>query len=102
IDDRAWLSELKSICQHPVAISAGTGEQVEELLRTIQRLLGEFVTEVDVTLPISRMDLVHRAYSEGQVSAVKYYNEAIYLRASVPSKTASFYYNGQISKPEES
>lgn len=102
IDDRAWLSELKSICQHPVAISAGTGEQVEELLRTIQRLLGEFVTEVDVTLPISRMDLVHRAYSEGQVSAVKYYNEVIYLRASVPSKTASFYYSGQISKPKES
>ncbi|MFA5260506.1 MAG: GTPase HflX [Candidatus Omnitrophota bacterium] len=98
IEDRAWLSELKSICQYPVAVSAKTGEQEEELLKTIQRLLGNFVTDVEVTLPISRMDLVHRAYSEGQVSAVKYYNDVIYLRASVPSKTASFYFNGQISQ----
>ena len=97
IEDRAWLSELKSLCQHPVAVSAKTGEQVEELLKQVQRLLSNLVVEVEVNLPITRMDLVHRAYSEGQVSAVKYYNDVIYLRALVPAKAASFYYNGQIS-----
>ena len=97
IEDRVWLSELKSICQHPVAVSAKTGEHVEELLKKIEQLLSNLVTDVEVTLPISRMDLVHRAYSEGQVSAVKYYNDVVYLRALVPAKSASLYYNGQIS-----
>ncbi len=96
IQDRTWLSDLKSVCQHPVPVSAKTGENIEELLLKIQEMLSALIVDVEVSLPISRMDLVNLAYSEGQVYAVKYYNDTIYLRASLPTRISGIYLKNQI------
>ena len=48
--------------------------------------------EIDVEVPITRMDLVNLAHEEGQVFSVKYYAETINIRAAVPQHIAGKFY----------
>ena len=61
---------------------------MEDFAREISKLLSPMMAEIDVVIPIHRMDLVNLAHEEGQVIAIKYYNDTINLRANVPAHLA--------------
>jgi len=88
LKDKNWLKDLKENFDHAVAISALTGEGMEDFAREISKLLSPMMAEIDVVIPIHRMDLVNLAHEEGQVIAIKYYNDTINLRANVPAHLA--------------
>ncbi len=91
LSDRSSVEAIEALFPHPVAISAVTGENLEGLDRTIRGLLALRMVRMEVTLPLSRMDLVHLAHDEGQVYAVKYDNDRIQLYAGIPLRYAGLF-----------
>jgi GTP-binding protein HflX len=72
-----------------VVVSAHTGDGMDELLCEIDRLLPRHDTEVVVTIPYDRGDLVSRAHQEGEVLAVRHGTEGTELTARVPPGLAA-------------
>lgn len=88
IEDKSFLKHVESNFKNAVSISAKTGENITGLLEKIKEMLSALFVEVDVVVPISRMDLVNLAHQEGEVTSIKYYNDSIHIRASVPTSLA--------------
>ena len=84
LEDVHWLKNFQENFDHCVSISAKTGKNIDGLLTKISELLSPGFVEINVEVPIARMDLVHLAHKEGEVLSIKYYNDRINIRASVP------------------
>jgi GTP-binding protein HflX len=93
LKDRQWLEEFQKNFDHVVCISAKAVENIPRLLNKIGEMLSSLVVEINVHVPIDRMDLVNLAHEEGEVYSVKYYAKTINLRAAVPKHIV-----GQFSK----
>ena len=96
LEDRHWLKQFKDNQEHGVCISAKTGENISLLLDEMSRMLSCLVTEVEVEVPINRMDLVSLAHEEGEVYSIKYYAKTIHIRAMVPTRIAGKFYKYDI------
>lgn len=96
LEDRHWLKQFKDNQEHGVCISAKTGENTSLLLDEMSRMLSCLVTEVEVEVPINRMDLVSLAHEEGEVYSIKYYAKTIHIRAMVPARIAGKFYKYDI------
>jgi GTPase len=72
-----------------VVVSARTGDGIDGLLRELDRLLPRRDTEVVVTVPYDRGDLVSRAHQEGEVLAVRHGTDGTELTARVPPGLAA-------------
>lgn len=92
LDDKEWLKGYQKNFDHAVCISAETGENISELLDKISEILSSLIVEIDVEVPIDRMDLVNLAHEEGAVYSVKYYAKTINIRAAVPKCIAGRFY----------
>ncbi len=88
IADKHKLAEIQKLYRDAVPISAKTGENIDLLKERITQMLASVFTEIDVDIPINRMDLVNLVHKEGQVLSIKYYNDKINIRASVPAALA--------------
>src|SRR5262249_12098929 len=64
LEDVRWLNDLKANFEHAVCISALQKKNINELLEKITRLLSAQYEEIDVYIPITRMDLVNLAHKE--------------------------------------
>jgi GTP-binding protein HflX len=85
LEDKSWVQDLEKSLPKAVRISAKTGENMEALLQKISEFLAPMYVEINVDVPIQRMDLVNLAHEEGQVYSIRYDNNTINIRASVPS-----------------
>ncbi len=92
LEDREWLKGFEKNFDNAVCISAKTGENIPELLDKISEMLSSLIVEINVDVPISRMDLVNLAHEEGEVYSIKYYAETINIRAAVPKNVAGRFY----------
>ena len=92
LQDREWLKEYQKNFEYAVCLSAKTGENVKGLLDKLSELLSSLVIEINVEVPIDRMDLVSLAHREGEVYSVKYYAQTINIRALVPRHIAGRFY----------
>ncbi len=72
-----------------VVVSARTGDGIDGLLRELDRLLPRRDTEVVVTVPYDRGDLVSRAHQEGEVLAVRHGTDGTELTVRVPPGLAA-------------
>jgi GTP-binding protein HflX len=88
IEDSSWVQEVQYLFQNPVVLSAKSGEGIPLLMTKLTEMLAELFEEVDLILPINRMDLINLAHQEGQVYSIKYYNDTIFLRAALPARLA--------------
>lgn len=93
LGDRQWLEEFRKNFDHAVCISAKTGENIQGLLDEISGTLSSRVVEINVEVPIDRMDLVNLAHEEGEVYSIKYYARTINIRAAVPKHIAGQFYS---------
>ncbi|MCK5082494.1 MAG: GTPase HflX, partial [Candidatus Omnitrophica bacterium] len=92
LQDREWLKGFQKGFDHAVCLSAKTGENISGLLEKISEMLSSLIVEIDVEVPITRMDLVNLAHEEGEVYSIKYYAETINIRAAVPKYVAGRFY----------
>ena len=94
LKDKEWLEGFMKNLDHVVCISAKTGENIPQLLNEISGMLSSLVVEVNVDIPIDRMDLVNLAHEEGEVYSIKYYAKTINIRAAIPKHIVErFYFN---------
>jgi GTP-binding protein HflX len=78
--------ELSSAWPEAVQVSAVTGEGISELMQRIEhQVMGAWVT-VRAMLPYDRSALVEECYRSGQVRAVRYLDEGIWIEARVDSE----------------
>lgn len=82
------LNGFRRDFKRAVCISSKTGENIPQLLEEISKAVDSFIIEINVDVPINRMDLVSLAHKEGEVYAIKYYNDKINIRAAVPCNIA--------------
>ncbi len=88
LDDQTSLEQLQKHFDNAVCLCAKTGQNVSGLLEKIQKMLSDVFVEINVNVPIQRMDLVSLVHEEGQVYSIKYYNDSINIRAAVPQHLA--------------
>lgn len=102
IADRSWFSAIYGTIENPVAVSARTRENLDVLAHKMVEDLTGIIVEVNLNIPIARMDLVSLAHSQGQVYSVKYYNDRINLRATLPRRLAGIFEKAAVPGPAES
>ena len=100
LEDKSRLEGIYPIAENPVAISAKTQENIPQLLDKISDMISTLFITIDCVIPINRMDLISLAHTQGQVYSVKYYNDTIHIRASLPAKVAGQFY--KVSQPFDS
>ena len=66
-----------------MALSARTGEGIDQLVELLADRLPRPRVEVDVVVPYSRGDLVHRVHTDGEVLAEQHTGEGTRLHAHV-------------------
>ena len=97
VADKQWLKEFESKYAHTVSISAQTKENIDKLLAEMVELLSSRMVEINVDVPIDRMDLVSLAHKEGVVYYVKYYTNMITIKALVPAHLSGQFYRSKLS-----
>ena len=88
LKERSWLQDLQGNFPNAVCISALTKENLPELIDKFSEFLVPSTTEIDVTIPIQRMDLVNLIHKDGQVHSIEYSSDSVHIRATVSIKTA--------------
>ncbi|GMH41293.1 hypothetical protein BSKO_09203 [Bryopsis sp. KO-2023] len=76
-----------------VCISAGTGEGVDELLKTIETAVEDSMIPVNICIPYSCGDLVDSVHKHGVVKNLSYTEDGAVIEASVP-----IYLTGKLKK----
>ncbi|MFH1359675.1 MAG: GTPase HflX [Candidatus Omnitrophota bacterium] len=89
LDDLSWLDGIMRNFDHAVYISALKGERIDILLEKINQILVPTTTQIDVRIPLNRMDLVHLVHNEGDVKTIEYLADAVHVIAVVPFKIAN-------------
>jgi len=84
IEDKSWLDDLAQSYENAVCVSALKEINLDLLKEKIEKFLSSLIKEINVYVPINRMDLVNLAHSEGEVLSIKYYDDSINIRAKVP------------------
>ncbi len=93
LSDLSWLRDFTKNFEHAVCISAIQNQGIDILLDKIAELLSGLFVEINVDVPIHRMDLVSLVHEEGEVLSIKYYNDKINIRATVPTNIAGKFTN---------
>lgn len=89
ISERGWLASVSTQFPNALLLSGMTGENLDGLLERIDYMLSDGMVEIDVKLPIDRMDLVTLAHQQGRVNHIKYFSKSIRLQATLPQKIAA-------------
>ncbi|MGW2864218.1 GTPase HflX [Streptomyces sp. NPDC001205] len=81
--DPLVLQRLLRIERHSIAVSARTGEGIEELLALIDSELPRPEIEIEALVPYTHGQLVARAHAEGEVISEEHVAEGTVLKARV-------------------
>ena len=87
--DAVTLAALRSGLPGAVAVSARTGEGIEELRARIEQMLPHPQVSIDVVVPYSRGDLVSRVHAEGEIDTVDYVEVGTHVVARVGAALAA-------------
>ncbi len=84
MDDQVWLVRLKEEFVNSVPISAKFKQNINLLLSEVQKFFASKMELLEIRIPHTRMDLVNLFYREGKVIEIKYLQEGIKIRLSLP------------------
>ena len=87
--DAVTLAALRTGLPGAVAVSARTGEGIEELRARIEQMLPHPQVSIDVVVPYSRGDLVSRIHAEGEIDTVDYVETGTHVVAPVGAALAA-------------
>ena len=86
LENQRERQELQQQYGEAIAVSAQTGEGLEDLLSRIEELLGGSLCEVRI--PVNRYDLVARLHQEGCILEEHHEENTIFLRVRIDKRTA--------------
>jgi len=88
LENQENIKDLTSRFENAVFISAKTGEHIDSLVTQIEKLLAGSFIEIDVHVPIDRMDLINLLHKGGQVHAIEYLADQVHVSAMVSASLA--------------
>ncbi|HQP91891.1 MAG TPA: GTPase HflX [Candidatus Omnitrophota bacterium] len=88
IQDKDNVERLLKENPGSVAISALQNTNLDKLLKRFEELSTSFVSELELSLPLDKMDLVDYIYSEGKVRDIQYGDKQVRIKALLPSISA--------------
>lgn len=99
VDDKMWLEKLKRDFPNSITLSAKLNQNLELLLTKIQENFSGRISELEVLVPHSRMDIIDLFYRQGKVYEIKYLQKGIKVKVSL-SKILShkLLQNGEIEQ----
>ena len=83
VDQVGQVPFIDTTYQH-VAISARNGENLSQLLETIQSVLNRNFRDVQLTIPFHRGDIVSRLRESARIQSQEYHEDGIHIQASLP------------------
>lgn len=84
LNDNLWLEKLKQDFPDSTAISAKTGDNLDSLLKNIEKKFINKMVSLEIIIANSRMDLVDLFYREGKVLEIKYLQKGIKIKLNLP------------------
>ena len=87
--DAVTLAALRTGLPGAVAVSARTGEGIEELRARIEQMLPHPQVSIDVVVPYCRGDLVSRVHAEGEIDTIDYVEAGTHVVARVGAALAA-------------
>ncbi|MER0242093.1 GTPase HflX [Streptomyces sp. HSW2009] len=87
--DPLVLQRLLRVEPHAIAVSARTGQGIEELLALIDVELPRPSVEIEALVPYTRGDLVSRTHADGEVLSEEHTSEGTLLKARVHEELAA-------------
>lgn len=87
--DPVDIVALRSRYPGAIAVSAKTGEGIEELKETIAEALPRPSVRVNLTVPFTRGDLVSKVHSDGEILSENYTEHGVELVANVDAELAA-------------
>lgn len=81
LEDKAWLGWLQQRFPNSVSISAKRGDNLAQLIRSLEDFFQPQRMEIKLTLPLSRMDLVDLLYRQAKVKEIEYGTKTIKIIA---------------------
>lgn len=94
-DERERWRELAARQPNTVAISAKTGQGIENLLGRIEQILKDMLVEIELEVPYTDGDLLHEIYEQGIVEAEDHGPNGTLVHAFVPVSLANRLNGGQ-------
>ncbi len=88
VRDRELLAEKAAREGNTVAISALTGEGLDDLLLLIRERLEQALVSIELTIPWNAQDLISEARTRGRVLSEQFEEEGVALHARVPLEVA--------------
>ncbi|MCL1936523.1 MAG: GTPase HflX [Defluviitaleaceae bacterium] len=76
-----------------VGISAKTGENIDELLKIIEKTLGNLTTNLELLIPYSQGDVLSSLHKDELIIEKEYQNDGIFVKANVDNKNIQKYKN---------
>ncbi len=86
LPDPQRASEILDAFTDAIAISAKSGEGVQELLNLVENNLFKSFTSIDVTLPYTEGFLISQIHDLGQVEVVEHSREGTHIKAKIPGR----------------
>jgi GTP-binding protein HflX len=86
IKDRAELTQLVAEFPNSVAVSAKTGEGMEDLVNHIRRMLANRYSRIKALVPYSSANIAETAHSFGKILVKEYREDGIYIEAELSSE----------------
>ncbi len=84
VEDKTNLANLKNDFANAVLISAKTKENLGVLLEKISVEFKSRMLKLEISIPVARMDLIDLFYREGKVENIRYLQNSIKIRLSLP------------------
>ena len=84
LDDLTWLERLKTDFPGSIPISSSSGENLNILLANMQDKFSARMTRLQVLIPLKRMDLVDLFYRQAKVEEIRYLQEGIKIKLTLP------------------
>ncbi len=83
LDDKAWLNWLNERFPDSISISAKTGRNLEQLISRVEDFFHPQITEVLLSVPISRMDIVNSIYRHAKVKSTEFKAKTVRMKVSL-------------------
>ncbi len=84
LEEKGTLANLGKDFINPVPISAKLGKNLNLLLEKIQENFKSRMINLEIIIPLSRMDLIDLFYREGKVESIRYLQKGIKIKLSLP------------------
>ncbi|RJP29062.1 MAG: GTPase HflX [Candidatus Omnitrophota bacterium] len=84
VEDNEYLEKMKKTFANSVCISAKNGKNFDVLFEKITSMFVNHNISKEFKLPLTRMDLVNLLYRQARIEEIKYLQDSIKIKASLP------------------